>query len=83
MYSLSEDWELGEKERGHGGRGERMGVWFNIFYGVFYFLFFYLFCFQLLRLRKGYFCFSCLDYFFFFKKKRLKILLLVKSFSSS
>lgn len=37
MYSLSEDWELGEKERGHGGGGLRMGVWFNIFMGFFYF----------------------------------------------
>lgn len=41
MYSLSEDWELGEKERGWGWRWLRMGFC-SIFLWVFYFFNFFI-----------------------------------------
>lgn len=37
MYSLSEDWELGEKERGHGGGVIKDGGLVQYFYGFFIF----------------------------------------------
>lgn len=36
MYSLSEDWELGEKERGHGGGWLKDGGLVQYFYGFFF-----------------------------------------------